>query len=54
MVAIGGVSHENIYLLEDSKMDGVAVVSAILAKEDIGKATRNLKEVVNKYLGGKK
>lgn len=53
VVAIGGISDENLHLLEESKVDGIAVISAILAKEDIGKATRDLNKLVKKYLGGK-
>lgn len=50
VVAIGGISTENILQLCGSGVDGVAVVSAIFAAEDPGKATANLlklaKEVV--------
>lgn len=53
VVAIGGISHENLHLLEASKVDGIAVISAILAKKDIGKATRDLNKLAKKYLGGK-
>lgn len=52
VVAIGGISHENIHLLEASKIDGVAVISTILAKEDLGQATRDLNILAEKYLGG--
>ena len=53
VVAIGGINHENIHLLEASKIDGVSVISTILAKEDIGQATRDLNILAEKYLGGK-
>ena len=53
VVAIGGISHENIHLLEASKIDGVSVISTILAKEDIGQATKDLYNLAEKYLGGK-
>lgn len=53
VVAIGGISHENIHLLEASKIDGVSVISTILAKEDIGQATKDLNILAEKYLGGK-
>lgn len=50
VVAIGGISTENILQLCGSGVDGVAVVSAIFAAENPGKATANLlklaKEVV--------
>ena len=42
VVAIGGISAENILQLRGSGVDGVAVVSAIFAAEDPGKATANL------------
>lgn len=42
VVAIGGISAENISQLCGSGVDGVAVVSAIFGAEDPGKATANL------------
>ena len=42
VVAIGGISTENILQLRGSGVDGVAVVSAIFAAEDPGKATADL------------
>ena len=42
VVAIGGISAENILQLRGSGVDGVAVVSAIFAAEDPGKATSDL------------
>ena len=42
VVAIGGISAENIQQLCGSGVDGVAVVSAIFAAEDPGKATADL------------
>ena len=42
VVAIGGISSENILRLCGSGVDGVAVVSAIFAADDPGKATANL------------
>lgn len=54
VVAIGGINEKNIQQLRGSGVDGIAVISAILAKEDIAKATRELfklsKEVL--YEGG--
>ena len=53
VVAIGGISAENILQLRGSGVDGVAVVSAIFAAEDPGKATADLlklaKEVVTSH-----
>lgn len=42
VVAIGGISTENILQLCGSGVDGVAVVSAIFAAEDPGRATADL------------
>ena len=42
VVAIGGISAENILQLRGSGVDGVAVVSAIFAAEEPGKATADL------------
>ncbi|MBE6973377.1 MAG: thiamine phosphate synthase [Ruminococcaceae bacterium] len=42
VVAIGGISAENILQLRGSGVDGVAVVSAIFAAGDPGKATAEL------------
>ncbi|WP_310602388.1 thiamine phosphate synthase [Anaerosporobacter sp.] len=44
VVAIGGITKENIIELKGSGADGVAVVSAIFASEDIEGATRELCE----------
>ena len=42
VVAIGGINRQNLIGLKDSGVDGIAVVSAIFAAEDPGKATREL------------
>lgn len=42
VVAIGGIGASNMMELKDSGVDGVAVVSAIFAAEDPGKATAQL------------
>ena len=49
-VAIGGIGEDNISELAGSGIDGVAVISAVFAQEDIGKATKNLKAVVKKVV----
>ena len=41
-MAIGGINAKNVLKLKGSGIDGVAVVSAILAAENIAKATREL------------
>ena len=42
VVAIGGINARNLMDLSGSGVDGVAVVSAIFAAEDPGKATAEL------------
>ena len=42
VVAIGGINGQNLMGLKDSGVDGVAVVSAIFAAENPGKATAEL------------
>ncbi len=44
VVAIGGISNHNVMELEGTGIDGVAVVSAIFAAEDIQKATEEMKQ----------
>lgn len=46
-VAIGGITLQNVDELSDGGMDGIAVVSAIFAADDIKKATEKLKEKAN-------
>ena len=48
VVAIGGISEENIMQLKGSGIDGVAVISAVFAKPDIYAATKNLLELAKK------
>jgi thiamine-phosphate pyrophosphorylase len=48
VVAIGGISKENMAFLASSGIDGIAVVSAIFAQEDIKQATRELLLELNK------
>ena len=43
-VAIGGISRKNVLEIKGGGMDGIAVVSAIFAAEDIKKAAADLKE----------
>lgn len=46
VVAIGGIKKENIKTLEETDVDGVAVVSAIFAAKDIKKDTKQLRSLV--------
>ncbi|MEF9876613.1 MAG: thiamine phosphate synthase [Gordonibacter sp.] len=54
VVAIGGLNAEIIPLLAGTGVDGVAVVSALFAAEDIEAATRELKAIVEETLCLKK
>lgn len=45
VVAIGGISHDNILQLKGTGVDGVAVISALFAQKDIRKATEELKRL---------
>lgn len=45
-VAIGGITRDNMAQLKGSRIDGVAVVSAIFAAEDIKTAAEQLKQEV--------
>ncbi|MBN1140192.1 MAG: thiamine phosphate synthase [Deltaproteobacteria bacterium] len=47
VVAIGGIGKENIGLLRETGVDGVAVISAIFAQEDLGRATRELRALLD-------
>lgn len=42
VVAIGGITIDNVNELKNTHVAGVAVISGILAQEDVGKATRML------------
>ncbi len=46
VVAIGGITKENINLLKESGIMGVAVISDIYGQKDIRKASSNLKKAV--------
>jgi len=43
VVAIGGIDYDNMDYLDGTNVDGIAVVSAIFAKDNPGEATRLLK-----------
>ncbi len=51
VIAIGGITRDNVTELSGSGICGVAVISAIFAKEDITLATSDLKQQVNIMLG---
>lgn len=50
-VAIGGISLENVLEIKGGGMDGIAVVSAIFAADDIQKTTTELKEKAKAVVG---
>lgn len=50
-VAIGGLKLEKIKALKDTGVSGAAVVSAVVAQEDIKKAAEAMKKEILKYIG---
>lgn len=50
VVAIGGINSKNLMELRGSGVDGVAVISAIFAAEDPGKATAQLLELARELV----
>ena len=52
VVAIGGISKDNILILKGSHVDGVAVVSAIFASKNITKDTKELLSLSTKMVKG--
>ena len=51
VVAIGGITAENMELLSSTGIAGAAVVSAIFAADDIEFATKSLRELAEKCFG---
>ena len=52
VVAIGGITGENLGALRGSGIAGIAVVSAIFAREDTGQAAGSLRAKVQEILQG--
>ena len=50
VVAIGGINEINVSTLKGSGVLGIAVISAIFAKDDIRSATRELKQLTEKVV----
>lgn len=50
VVAIGGITKNNLFSLDGSGIDGVAVISAILAQPDIGRAARELRTLAGQMV----
>ncbi len=53
IVAIGGITEDNILNLSGSGVDGVAVISAIFASENVGKATDKMLGLAKKMISGR-
>lgn len=51
VVAIGGITLENVSLLNDSGICGIAVISAIYAQKDIRNATERLRTEAERCFG---
>ena len=45
VVAIGGISRDNILQLKGTGIDGVAVISAIFAQKDIRAAAQEMRKL---------
>ena len=52
VVAIGGVTRENILQLKGTGISGVAVISAIFAQEDTEAAARELRALAEEAVNG--
>ena len=50
VIAIGGISKNNVLELSGNGLCGIAVISAIYAQKDIRKAAENLKEATRKMV----
>jgi thiamine-phosphate pyrophosphorylase len=48
VVAIGGITEDNASLLKRSGIDGIAVVSAILGKNDVKEAAKKMKKIISR------
>lgn len=48
VVAIGGINYDNCDVLKGTGISGIAVISGIFAAEDVGMATRQLREKVGR------
>jgi thiamine-phosphate pyrophosphorylase len=53
VVAIGGITEDNIMELSGSGIAGTAVVSAIFAKDDVAASSARLLSLTEKMLGSK-
>jgi len=53
VVAIGGINKDNAMKLAGSEIDGIAVVSAIFAQDDIAASVRELRQVASRVVNQK-
>jgi thiamine-phosphate pyrophosphorylase len=53
VVAIGGINETNVLLLRNTGIQGIAVVSAIFAKDDPRKAAEDLKRLTGAVIGAR-
>ena len=53
IVAIGGISHQNVLSLKGSGIDGIAVVSAIFGADDVKKSAQQLYKLTEEIIGKK-
>ena len=51
VIAIGGITRDNVVELSQSGICGIAVISAIFGQTDIEDATADLKNQTKKMLG---
>ncbi|NLG02854.1 MAG: thiamine phosphate synthase [Clostridia bacterium] len=51
VIAIGGINIDNVSLLKDTGICGVAVISALYAKKDIEQATKDMRKQLELSLG---
>ncbi|WP_297090163.1 thiamine phosphate synthase [Thermococcus sp.] len=51
VVAIGGINHENVREVLRLGVDGIAVISAIVGAPDVKRAAREMRKIIDEYLG---
>lgn len=52
VIAIGGITRENVGQLKGSGVCGIAVISAVFAQKDIGAAARELRTLAEEMVNG--
>ncbi len=51
VIAIGGINRDNVGDVMKTGIKGIAVISAVVSKEDVKSATEELKRMVREFLG---